>query len=121
MALRAATPERVSPRRQASSVGAEGTASLERSNAGPYDIDGRHYYVRQMKNLKASIPVEWLTGASFNFYAWACEALLARAHAGWETRRALLVTAATPRFWIKALAEWPRATEIRRAGSRDVS
>ena len=44
-------------------------------------IDGRHYYVRQMKNLKASIPVEWLTGATFNFYAWACGSLLARAHA----------------------------------------
>jgi hypothetical protein len=33
-----------------------------------------------MKNLKASIPVEFLTGASFNFYAWACGAILARAH-----------------------------------------
>ena len=43
-------------------------------------IDGRDFYVRQMKNLKASIPVEWLTGASFNFYAWACGSLLARAH-----------------------------------------
>ncbi len=42
---------------------------------------GRDYYVRQMKNLKASIPVEFLTGASFNFYAWACGAILARAHA----------------------------------------
>jgi len=44
-------------------------------------IDGRDYYVRQMKNLKASVPVEWLTGASFNFYAWICGAILARAHA----------------------------------------
>ena len=43
--------------------------------------DGRDYMVRQMKNLKASIPVEFLTGASFNFYAWACGAILARAHA----------------------------------------
>jgi len=34
-----------------------------------------------MKNLKASIPVEYLTGASFNFYAWACGSILARAHA----------------------------------------
>jgi uncharacterized protein (DUF2252 family) len=47
---------------------------------GYTSIDGRDYYVRQMKNLKASIPVEWLTGASFNFYAWACGSLLARAH-----------------------------------------
>jgi len=44
-------------------------------------IDGRDYYVRQMKNLKASIPVEFLTGASFNFYAWVCGSILARAHA----------------------------------------
>ncbi len=44
-------------------------------------IDKRPYFVRQMKNMKASIPVEWLTGESFNFYAWACGTLLARAHA----------------------------------------
>jgi hypothetical protein len=48
---------------------------------GYTDMDGRHYMVRQMKNLKASIPVEFLTGASFNFYAWLCGAILARAHA----------------------------------------
>jgi hypothetical protein len=34
-----------------------------------------------MKNMKGSIPIEWLSGPSFNFYAWACGALLARAHA----------------------------------------
>lgn len=39
------------------------------------------FYVRQMKNLKSSVPLEWLSGASFNFYAWACGAILARAHA----------------------------------------
>jgi hypothetical protein len=44
-------------------------------------IDKRPYYVRQMKNMKASIPVEWLTGPSFSFYARACGAILARAHA----------------------------------------
>ena len=47
---------------------------------GYTSIDGRDYYVRQMKDLKASIPVEWLTGASFNFYAWCCGVILARAH-----------------------------------------
>jgi len=47
---------------------------------GHTEIDGRPYLVRQMKNLKASMPVEFLTGASFNFYAWACGAILARAH-----------------------------------------
>jgi hypothetical protein len=44
-------------------------------------IDGRPFYVRQMKNMKGSIPIEWLSGESFNFYVWACGAILARAHA----------------------------------------
>ena len=34
-----------------------------------------------MKNMKGAIPVEFLSGTSFNFYAWACGAILARAHA----------------------------------------
>jgi len=41
----------------------------------------RSFYVRQMKNMKGSIPVEWLTGTSFSFYAMGCGAILARAHA----------------------------------------
>lgn len=45
------------------------------------NIDGRPYYVRQMKNMKASVPVEWLVGEPFNEYALACGAILARAHA----------------------------------------
>jgi uncharacterized protein (DUF2252 family) len=44
-------------------------------------IDGRPYYVRQMKNLKASMPVELLTSKAFEFWGWVCGALLARAHA----------------------------------------
>jgi len=44
-------------------------------------IDDRHYFVRQMKNMKASMPVEFLTGKPFEFWAWACGALLGRAHA----------------------------------------
>ncbi len=45
------------------------------------DIDGRPFYVRQMKNLKGSIDVEGLGAESFNFFAWAYGSLLARAHA----------------------------------------
>ena len=48
---------------------------------GYTEIEGRDFYVRQMKNLKASIPVEYLTGVMFNFYAWGCGTILARAHA----------------------------------------
>jgi len=45
-------------------------------------IDGRPYYVRQMKNMKGSIPVEWLVGESFNDYVFAYGAILA-----WATPR----------------------------------
>jgi uncharacterized protein (DUF2252 family) len=44
-------------------------------------IDDRHYFVRQMKNMKASMPIEFLTGEPFEFWAWGCGAILARAHA----------------------------------------
>jgi hypothetical protein len=43
-------------------------------------IDGRAYFVRQMKNMKASIPLEWLTGEPFHFWSFVCGGLLARAH-----------------------------------------
>jgi hypothetical protein len=36
---------------------------------------------RQMKNMKASMPVAFMAGPSFEFWAFACGALLARAHA----------------------------------------
>lgn len=44
-------------------------------------IGKKPFFVRQMKNMKGSIPVEWLSGRTFNFYVWACGAILARAHA----------------------------------------
>jgi uncharacterized protein (DUF2252 family) len=48
---------------------------------GHTTIDGRPYYVRQMKNMKASMPVSLMTGTPFNFWAFLCGALLSRAHA----------------------------------------
>jgi len=44
-------------------------------------IDGRPYYVRQMKNMKASMPVPFMTGTPFNFWAFLCGGLLSRSHA----------------------------------------
>ena len=44
-------------------------------------IDGRPYYVRQMKNMKASMPVAFMSGTVFNFWAYVCGGLLSRAHA----------------------------------------
>ena len=48
---------------------------------GHTTIDGRPFYVRQMKNMKASMPVQFMTGEPFEFWAFACGSLLARAHA----------------------------------------
>ena len=48
---------------------------------GHTTIDGRPYYLRQMKNMKASMPVAFMTGAPFDFWAFTCGMLLARAHA----------------------------------------
>lgn len=44
-------------------------------------VGERHFYVRQMKNMKGSIPVESLRGAPYAVYAWVTGLLLARAHA----------------------------------------
>jgi uncharacterized protein (DUF2252 family) len=57
-----------------------GLQSLGDPLLGYTSIDGRHYFVRQMKNLKASMPVEFLTGEPFEFWGLICGALLARAH-----------------------------------------
>lgn len=44
-------------------------------------IDGRPYYVRQMKNLKGAIPLAEMSGPPLLTFSYAYGALLARAHA----------------------------------------
>ncbi len=44
-------------------------------------IDGRWYYVRQLRNMKGSFPLEDVGYDAFRMYAVACGSLLARAHA----------------------------------------
>jgi hypothetical protein len=73
---------------------------------GYTSIDGRDFYVRQMKNLKASIPVEWLTGPSFNFYAWVCGAILCRAHARIGDPARIAGYCGNSQVLDHALAEW---------------
>jgi uncharacterized protein (DUF2252 family) len=73
---------------------------------GYTSIEGRDYYVRQMKNLKASVPVEWLTGASFNFYAWACGTVLARAHSRTGDPARIAGYCGRAKILDDALAEW---------------
>lgn len=69
-------------------------------------IDGRDFYVRQMKNLKASVPVEWLTGDAFNFYAWVCGEILARAHARIGDAARIAGYCGKSGVLDEALAEW---------------
>ena len=72
-------------------------------------VDGRPYFVRQMKNMKASIPVEWLTGESFDFYAWACGMLLARAHSRAGDAAAIAGYCGGSAVLDRALATWAEA------------
>lgn len=44
-------------------------------------IDGRPFYVRQMKNMKGEIPISRMTGQSLLYFSHAYGALLAKAHA----------------------------------------
>jgi uncharacterized protein (DUF2252 family) len=76
---------------------------------GYTDIDGRDFYVRQMKNLKASIPVEWLTGESFNFYAWGCGVILARAHARTSDAARIAGYCGNSPVLDESLAQWAEA------------
>jgi Uncharacterized protein conserved in bacteria (DUF2252) len=43
--------------------------------------DNRHYYWRQLRDMKASADVESMTPLALTFYAWTCGWTLARAHA----------------------------------------
>jgi uncharacterized protein (DUF2252 family) len=76
---------------------------------GPTHVDGRPFFVRQMKNMKASIPVEYLTGAAFNFYARACGALLSRAHARVGDAAAICGYCGKSPVLDKALVAWAEA------------
>ena len=59
-----------------------------------------------MKDLKASIPMEGLTGASFNFYAWACGVILARAHSRTGDPARIAGYCGKSTVLDEALAEW---------------
>jgi uncharacterized protein (DUF2252 family) len=73
------------------------------------DMDGRPYYVRQMKNLKASVPIEWMSGESFDFYCWACGALLARAHARMAEAALIAGYCGLSKVLRTSFAEWAEA------------
>ncbi len=72
-------------------------------------IDGRPYYVRQMKNMKGGMPVDFLVGEQLSFYAFVCGALLAKVHA--RTSEAALISGycGNSTQFDKALADWAEA------------
>jgi uncharacterized protein (DUF2252 family) len=45
------------------------------------DMEKRHYYVRQLRDMKAAVRIEKLSPSELADYARACGAVLARAHA----------------------------------------
>jgi uncharacterized protein (DUF2252 family) len=67
------------------------------------------YFVRQMKNMKGSIPLEWLSGSSFNYYAWGCGALLARAHARSSDAAVIAGYIGKSSVFDEAMAKWAEA------------
>jgi uncharacterized protein (DUF2252 family) len=73
------------------------------------NIGRRDFYVRQMKNMKGSIPLEWLSGSTFNFYGWACGALLARAHARVGDSATIAGYCGKPNVLGDSLALWAEA------------
>ena len=59
-----------------------------------------------IRRAQASVPVECLTGASFNFYAWACGVVLARAHSRTGDPARIAGYCGDASVLDEALAEW---------------
>jgi uncharacterized protein (DUF2252 family) len=72
-------------------------------------IDGRPFYVRQMKNMKGSVPIECLAEDCFNGYASACGAILARAHARTSDAAVLAGYCGNSQVLDDAFADWAEA------------
>ena len=74
-------------------------------------IEGRPYYVRQMKNMKGDIPVAWMNAQTLQFFAAAYGALLARAHARTGDAAAISGYCGGPENTSldQALADWAEA------------
>lgn len=72
-------------------------------------VGGRPFYVRQMKNRKGAIPVEGLVRPAFNYYAWACGSVLARAHARTGDAGGISGYCGKSDALDRALADWAEA------------
>ena len=111
------SPQAVPTSGQARGVG---TARLQASGdvmLGPTHVDGRSILVRQMKNMKASIPVEWLTGAAFYFYAKPAALYWAGPMPGSATPPQSPATAEGPRYSTRPSLLGPKPTATRLNGT----
>jgi uncharacterized protein (DUF2252 family) len=70
---------------------------------------GRPYFVRQMRNMKGSIPLEWLEGPLLQTYGASCAALLARAHARAGDIAAIAGYCGNSATLDEALGDWAEA------------
>jgi uncharacterized protein (DUF2252 family) len=73
------------------------------------EMDGRHYYVRQMKNMKGALPMAFLSGAAFYFFVFGFGALLARAHARTGDAAVIAGYCGNSAVLDEALADWAEA------------
>lgn len=69
-------------------------------------MDGRPYYVRQMRNMKGSIPTDWLAPAPLAFFAAGFAGLLARGHARTGDAAVISGYCGNARVLDEALADW---------------
>jgi uncharacterized protein (DUF2252 family) len=72
-------------------------------------VDGRDFYVRQMKQMRGSVPVDWLRGATLDYYAWSLGLLLARAHARTGDAATIAGYCGSVRRFDEAMGDWAEA------------
>jgi len=72
-------------------------------------MDGRPYYVRQMRNMKGGIPTEWLAPGPLGFFSGGFAALLARGHARTGDAAVIAGYCGNSKVLDEALADWAEA------------
>jgi uncharacterized protein (DUF2252 family) len=73
------------------------------------EIDGRQFYVRQMRNMKGALPVNAVSEAVFDVYAFTFGWLLARAHARSGDAALILGYCGKSAALDEAFADWAEA------------
>ncbi|MDE3010331.1 MAG: DUF2252 domain-containing protein [Pseudomonadota bacterium] len=69
-------------------------------------MDGRPYYVRQMRNMKGGIPTEWLAPGPLAFFSGGFAALLARGHARTGDAAVIAGYCGNSKVLDESLADW---------------